>query len=345
MLMLLSLDHRRSSVAEREPFAIPAAERSRLGRLIRRACGGQVAFLVTCNRVEVVAWVSAPSPSVALTRLEAIARLVSPSLATRFLRRANVYSGEAAALHLLRVAAGLESQVPGDVQVLGQVRMAYTLAAECGSVGAELHRLFQTTLRAGKRVHAETDFGVRQSSVGEAAASSIARMLPAIVPRVAVIGAGPTAASAVRALVARGMHVTILNRTAETAITLAQKFGADLAQYHRRHAVIAAGDAAVVATGALEHTVTAEALRAARLHAGQIAPLLIVDLAVPHNVEPSVARLSGIELLGLEDVTGQAMVSGISEGSLAAAKGILAEELQSFLRWLKSRKARGVAAA
>ena len=345
MLMLLSLDHRRSTVAEREPFAIPPADRARLGGLVRRACGGQVAFLVTCNRVEVIAWVTAPSPILALNRFEALAHRVAPALATQFLASATIHSGEVAALHLLRVAAGLESQVLGDMQVLGQVRAAYSLAAESGSVGAELHRLFQTSLRAGKRVHAETAFGAQRSSIGGAAASFLSRKLRATLPRVAVLGAGPTAASAARALVASGMHVTIVNRTPETAATLAQKIGADLAPFHARHTIIAEADAAVVATGAQDPTVTVEALEAARLQTGHTAPLLILDLSVPRNVEPNVARLDGVERVGLEDVTGVAAPSGASTGSLAAAEDILAEELGALLCWLRSREAQGAAAA
>lgn len=345
MLILLSLDHRRSTVLEREPFAISPADRFRLGRLIRRACGGQAAFLVTCNRVEILAWVPAPTAQVARARVEVIAHRVSPALAREFLSRATIQTGELAARHLLRVAAGLESQVLGDVQVLSQVRAAYALAAESGSVGAELHRLFQTSLRSGKRVHAETGFGTQRPSVGRAVARLVAEKVGSTAAQIVVLGAGATAAGAARSLAARGMRVTIVNRSSENAALLAGKIGADLAPFDARHAIIARADVAVVATGAPEPTVTVESLEAARREAGRAHRLIILDLAVPRNVETHVARLDGVELLGLEDAIGEADSTENSANSLAAAEQVLTEELGTFLSWLDARETRGVAAA
>jgi glutamyl-tRNA reductase len=353
MLILLSLDHRRSSVAEREPFAVAPEERVRLGRLIRRACGGQVAFLITCNRVEVIAWVDSSVAGTALSRIEAIAQRIAPELAGRFLARTAVHTGEVAAHHLLRVAAGLESQVQGEVQVLGQVRAAYGLAAASGSVGAELHRLFQTALRSGKRVHAETELGRHGRSAGSRAAAAVVQRLagsategPSADRRVVVLGAGDTGARAARMLISRGVRVTIVNRTAERAAELAHRLGAGTAPFETRHEVIAGAAAAIVATGAPEPTVTAAELNAARRAAGDLCgPLYILDLAVPRNVELGVGQLAHIRLGSLEELNREPAPSRSGAATLEAAERIVRQELCSFISWLGARQAPSVVAA
>jgi len=348
MLTILSLDHSRSTVAEREPFALTKEERARLSRIVRRACGCQVAFLLTCNRVELIVWSDHAKARSACEGVIALGGRLAPGIGERFVAAATHYHGDDAARHLLRVAAGLESQVEGDVQVLGQVRAAYADAAESGSVGPELHRLFQTALRAGKRVHHETQFGRRKASVGTAAAKLVAHRLglaesPAgeVGHEVVLLGAGKAAEGAARALTALGVRLTIANRDRARADMLAREVGGRVVPFDDCHAAVAAADAAILATGAAEPIVLAPLLQAARAAAGRSTrPLLLVDLAFPRNVEPAAGDLEGVTLLGLQDLaeTGEAG----SESNIARrwAELIIEQEAQTFRAWLHSRRAR-----
>lgn len=342
MLIAFSLNHRRATVAEREPFVLPAAECVRLGRLARRACAGEMVLLMTCNRVELFAWAAATDPQSAMACIRQVGLRIAPDLADRFLNRAEQYVGSSAAEHLLRVAAGLESQVEGDAQVLGQVRTAYARSAGCGSVGAELHRLFQTALRTGKRVRAETGFGHRDASVGAEAAlwwlgGTTTRQHDAMMGRrVVVVGAGKTAEHAARVLVRGGASVTIINRTPEAAAVLALRLGASWAPFEERHEMIAQADAAIVATAAAQPTVRQAELEAARLRGDRVdRPLSILDLSVPRNVDPEVATLPAVTLTGLEDVSStQERIASVSR---RAAERIVAEELAGLVAWMAYR--------
>lgn len=353
MLTVLSLDHARSTVAQREPFALPTAERARLSRLVRRACGCQVAFLVTCNRVELILWGNHAEARSLIGGLLAVGRRLAPEIAERFVAAATHYHGDDAARHLLRVAAGLASQVEGDVQVLGQVRSAYAEAAESGSVGPELHRIFQTALRAGKRVHHETEFGRRKASLGTAAAEKLAQRLGLAAPAsddrradVVLLGAGKAAEAAGRALLTLGVRLTIVNRDRERAEGFAREVGAVVAPFEDRHAAVAGADAAILATGAQEPILVAEALQEARVSAGpRPRPLLLIDLGFPRNVDPASAALDGVTLMGVQDLAGNgaAECAGVSERR--AAEAIVEQEAQVIRSWLASRTTQFVGAA
>lgn len=348
MLTILSLDHSRSSIAEREPFALTASEQARLGRIASRACGCQVACLVTCNRVELIAWSDQAETRGVISGILAIGQRLAPGIAGRFIAAATHYHGDAAVRHLLRVTAGLESQVEGDVQVLGQVRGAYAAAAESGTVGPELHRIFQTALRAGKRVHHETEFGRRKASVGTAAAEIVARHLGqaawpgnAARPEVVLLGAGKAAEGAARALEALGVRLTIVNRDPERADLMAREVGGLVARFDERHATVAAADAAILVTGAREPIIIAERLRAARVGAGRGArPLLLIDLAFPRNVEAGAEELEGVTLLGLQDLAGNGEAEASGDAARRTAELIVEAETGVIRSWLSSRRPR-----
>lgn len=333
MLIGLSMDHRQFSVQEREPFMLAESERQRLARLVRRSCAGQVVFLQTCNRIELYAWVDSSPAGSARARLWRTAARIDPGRAGRFFAAATFRADEGAARHLLRVAAGLESQIDGDVQVLGQVRSAYALATRSGSAGPELHRLFQTALRAGKRVHAETDLGRRQASVGAQAA----RCLRGLEGQpVVLLGAGKTAEYAARALLRQRMTVTIVNRTEARSTSLAEGLGVASGHFDDRYDLIAAARAVIVVTAASGPTVTRAELEVARSRDGlRCSPLTIIDLSMPRNVQPAVTDLAGVQLLGLEAVD-----SGNEGGTRlyrVAAEAIVEEELAGFLDWCSRR--------
>ena len=348
MLTILSLDHTRSTIAEREAFALTAEQQARLARITRQVCGCQAAFLVTCNRVELIVWSGHAETRAVIGGILAIGQRLVPGIAARFIAAATPYHGSDAVRHLLRVAAGLESQVEGDVQVVGQVRTAYAGAAESGSVGPELHRLFQTALRAGKRVHHETEFGRRKASLGTAAAAVVARTLGLAaaaagesIPEVVLLGAGKAAEAAARALTAHRARLTIVNRDRERAESIARAFGGRTAPFDDRHAAVGSASAAILATGAAGSVLTAGMLQTARAAAGcGKRPLLLIDLGFPRNIEPAAGDLPGVTLLGLQDLAEPGAADAASTSARQAAEQIIEHEAQAILAWLQARSVR-----
>ena len=334
MLTIFSLDHRHSTVAEREPFVPGEAERRRLGAVTRRVALGQAALLLTCNRIALITWLGDGGAD--LPRLEALVDRVLPRTGAAFLRRARRLEGAEAITHLHRVAAGLESQVCGDSQVLGQVRAAYQEALAARTIGPELHRLFQSVLGAGKRVRHETGLGRRAASVGAVAATWLLRQGAR---RVLLVGAGRTIEEAGRVLVGEDRVVTIVNRRGERGAELAARLGACAAGWEERHSLLGAADAAIVATSAGEPVIMAGPLRQARTSgAGAIR---IVDLGVPRNVAAEVAGVPGVELTGLEAFHDSQ--EGLADRN--AADAIVAAAAYRCGSWLALRGARRQAVA
>lgn len=336
MLTVLSLSHRHSTLAERARFGLGEEDQTRLYRVIRSSCGGQVLFLSTCNRVEMVIWGSTARQEQATAMARPIGQRLFPGLAQAFLHRAIVLYHQSAATHVMRVAGGLESQAVGDVQVLGQVRTAYLRASRAGSIGPELHRLFQTTLQTGKRIHRETDFGVAAASVGRVAAGELLNRLttsPSPGYRIAVIGAGQTGTAAAAELVRRGARVVILNRSPERSASLAARLGAATARFEARHAELAVADGAIIATGSTESIISTTILREERARCQrQDLPLQVFDLSVPGNTEPALALLPGVRRMTIEDLPRTE-----SDAAEAAANVIVAEGVARFHQWLSTR--------
>jgi glutamyl-tRNA reductase len=224
------------------------------------------------------------------------------------------------------------------VQVLGQVRSAYLHAARAGSIGPELHRLFQTTLRAGKRIHHETDLGAARATVGRVAGEVLWQRLAhqSGPPRIAVVGAGQTGTAAAAELTRLGAQVVILNRSLERSEVLATRLGARAAPFEARHAELAAADGAIIATGSAEPIINTSQLGGERsTQQRQDRPLPILDLSVPGNTEPGVARLPGVRLMTLDDFPERNLGRPVSAANL-----IVSEEVARFHQWLRSRRAR-----
>lgn len=329
MLTIFSLDHREWSPADRERLGPSSA--AALGLAVGiHATGGQAAFLATCNRAELIAWL----PDVAAGEARwIVGRLAGAesALSAGFLSQARVYEGSEAVRHLARVAAGLESQVTGDIQVLGQVRSAYQDAALAGTVGAELHRVLQLALRAGKRVHTETGFGRRAASVGSVAAGWLRERGAR---RVVLIGAGKTVEHGARALAASGAELIVVNRSLERGTVLALTLGASALPFDERHQALALADGAIVATGAREAVVEASGLAGFRRHAS--GSLAIADLGMPRNVESAVGELPGVTVAGLD----RFVDNGGHTAERREAEGIVAREADEFEDWLLSRRRR-----
>ena len=335
-LAVIGLDFRTARVEVRERWALDdqalAALRASALRLVP-----ELVVIRTCNRTDLVTWSSDPE-----SHLDALAR--AWALAVRededdAMPPLHLLQGFAGTRHLLRIAAGLESQILGDIHILGQVRRAYREAQASGSVGAHLHRLLDTAIRAGKRVRRETRLMAGHRSVGSEAARHLLEQLPDGAPRrIVVLGAGKIGSHAARALAGTpGVEVVLLNRTPHRAVDLAAEWGGeaggleDLAQ----HLPWAGG--VLVATGApgawVDHRVLA-----ARAP-GRTLP--VVDLSMPRNVAPDVALLPGIELSDLDDVHPEtAAVEEARQEAIPRAERIIEEEASDFHEWVAASHAR-----
>jgi glutamyl-tRNA reductase len=241
---------------------------------------------------------------------------------------------EAAALHLFRVAAGLDSMVPGEGEILGQVRAAY----EAGAPGPILDHVFRQALHVGKKVRAETSIGENPSSVSSAAAALAEQVFGELTGRrVLVVGAGKAGELAARSLAARGATIaSVVNRSAERGAAVAEQVGASSAPLEQIEQELEHADVVVAATGApglvLQREQVARAMRARR---GR--PLFLIDIAVPRDLDPAIHDLDGCYLYDIDDL--EAVVAASLAGrrrEASRAESIVADETDRYRDWKSS---------
>jgi glutamyl-tRNA reductase len=295
----------------------------------------EAVVISTCNRVEAYVQVDRFHGSV-----EDVSRLLAERAGANtadVVPHLFVHYDEAAVAHLFSVAAGLDSMVIGESQILGQVRSALRQAQDLGSVGPALNVLFQQALRVGKRGHAETDIDRTGPSVVAAALDEVEATAGSIEGRRAlVVGAGAMAALAVAGLDGRGVaDVLVVNRTQERAEVLAADVGGQAAALNSLPDLLAEVDVVVSCTGAtgvvIGRSAVAAALRSrGRGDRGAARPYSLIDLAMPHDVEPSVADLPGVFLVGLDT-----LVRTLADSPVAAdaeqVREVVAGEVAAFL--------------
>ena len=281
----------------------------------------EATVIATCNRVEIYADVDRFHGSV-----EELSRLLvdrSGQTTESMLPHLYVHYDDGAVSHLFRVAAGLDSMAVGEAQILGQTRDALRLGQEQGSVGPVLNTLFQQALRVGKRAHAETGIDRAAPTLVSAALDRAAGDLTG--RRVAVVGAGAMAALSVATVVRRGAtEVVVVNRTPERAERLAAEYGVRWAPLSAVGAEVAGADVVVACAGASGLLVTREAVAAAP------GPVALVDLALPHDIDPSVTELPGVTLVTLADLADELRASEAG-AEVEAVRTIVAGEVEAFL--------------
>jgi glutamyl-tRNA reductase len=330
---MVGISHHTAPVGVREQLALGPAEVEAL-LASERAAGRHALLLSTCNRFEVY-WSGLQEYEGWLTEL-ATARGVSLSNALVRL------DGAAAARHLFAVAAGLDSQVVGETEVLGQVRRAYDSARASGATSREMDLIFSGALTTGRRVRHETSLGRHPASVSSAAVEVAARELAGVIDSrcVVVLGAGEAAEGVLRSLHLTGAtHVHLVNRNPERARTLASAWGASAHGWEELDQLLRPADLLFVATAASRPVLSAEQL--AVLTAGRAAPLVTMDLSVPRNVEPDARTLGGVRLIDLDDLQRLCCpAAGTAAAAFQDAERVVDEELARLEQQL-----RGLAAA
>ena len=336
-ILALGVSHKTAPLELRERLAL--TEGRAVGALSELTATGQVreaAAISTCNRTELYLVVgdSVEAESAALGVLSRQAEIRPTELL------GHLYSlrGTDAARHLFRVTAGLDSMILGEAEVQGQVKRAYELALVENATGPILNRLFRGALAAGGRARDETGISEKGQSISSVAVELAQRTLGDLAKRrVLVVGAGETAELVARALVARGVEtVFIANRRYDRAIGLAQRFGGRAVRFEALPDELATADIVVSATNSPHHIVERDELSQV-MSSREGRPLLLVDIAVPRDIDPACRELGGVSLHDVDDV--QQMVERNASGREAEAKRaerILDAELGRFESWLAS---------
>jgi glutamyl-tRNA reductase len=323
--LVVGVSHRSAPIPLLERVAVDADGATKLVEdILANQHVSEATVVATCNRLEIYAAVDRFHGSVE----ELSQRLLEPAIdhldrLEALLPHLYVHYDDGAVSHLFRVAAGLDSMAVGEAQILGQTREALRLGQELGSVGPVLNTLFQQALRVGKRAHAETAIDRAAPTLVSAALDRAARDLTG--RRVVVVGAGSMAGLAVATVVRRGAgDVVVVNRTPERAERLAGEYAARWAPLTALAAEVASADVVVATAGATGVLVSRDVVAAAT------GPLALVDLALPHDVDPSVAELPGVTLVTLADLV-DAFRDSDAAAEVEAVGTIVADEIDAFL--------------
>jgi len=333
-LALAGVSHHQAPVALRERVAIDLRAAASLARRLasRDADGCEAVVLSTCNRTEL--YLAHPADD-GLTAHADRALLELAGGDAGFLAAVTYrLTDESAALHLFRVAAGLDSMIPGEGEILGQVRDAF----EAGAPGPFLDRTFRMALHAGRRARVETAIGESPSSVPAAAAALAEQVFEGLGGRkVVLVGAGRTSELTARNLLSRGATVSVVaNRSVERAERLATALGAEAVSLSRLADAVAHADVVVSSTSAPGLVLTNSELAAA-LRGRRGRSLLFVDLAVPRDVDPSLAEIDGCFIYDIDDL--EAVVAASLEGrrsEAVEAERIVSAEAERFASWRAS---------
>ncbi|MGH2626219.1 MAG: glutamyl-tRNA reductase, partial [Anaerolineales bacterium] len=338
VLHCLGLNHRTAPVRIREAVALDDGRQRQLlaGRGERPGLGPEQAkeltVLSTCNRVELYAVMETDSPDPLRTMLSESSRLDEPILMPHLYH----LKGADAARHLLRVAAGLDSLVVGEPQILGQVAGAHRLALQMGAAGPILTRVFQTAIHAGKRARAETTISRNPATVSSLAVALAAREVANLAAaQVLVIGAGEMAELVVEALRKRKVtSITVINRTQARAQELAARWHARPHAYADLDGALHRADIVISSTGARHTVVYAQAVRRA-MRGREGRPMVLIDIAVPRDVDPEAANLPGVRLHDLDRLQDQVAHSlDIRARQVPRVEALVEEELADFSAWL-----------
>nr|WP_204331856.1 glutamyl-tRNA reductase [Geodermatophilus sabuli] len=315
--MAVGVSHQTAPVALLEQFAMGADETVKaLHELVGTEHVSEAIVLATCNRVEVFAEVDRFHGGV--TEVSRVLARQAGATVEELSPYVTVHYEDQAVTHLFTVAAGLDSMVVGETQVLGQLRAAYALAREEGAVGRALHPVAQRALRVGKRVHSETGIDRAGASLVSVSLERAEDRIGSLDGRpVLVVGAGSMGALAATTLARRGAAVTVISRTPAHAQRVATSVEGRAAELADLPAELAAADVLVTCTGARGLVVGTEVVAHAmadRAHR----PLVVIDLALPRDVDPGVAGLPGVHVVDLALLQGE-RVGALAQGGGAGA--------------------------
>src|SRR4051812_18633144 len=334
-LLAIGVSHKTAPLAVREKLALPEGRSaSVLREIVRHPEIHEAVAISTCNRTEMylVTGDSVDAESAALSSMARHAGIPPTELVEA------IYSlrDEDAARHLFEVTAGLDSMIVGEAEVQGQVKRAYELALVEGVTGPVTNRLFRDALAAGKRARTETGISRSQTSVSGVAVELARSTLGDLGTRTAlVISAGENGELTARALHERGVQtVFVANRRYDRAIGLAQRFGGTAVRFDELAEQLATTDIVVSSTSSPHQIVGREEL-ALVMDQRDGRPLLMIDIAVPRDIDPAVRDLPGATLYDMDDLQRQVSRNlSVREAESSRARVLVEEEAQRYENWL-----------
>ena len=338
-ILVVGLSHRTAPVDLRERVDFQGRVEAALRALAARGSTHEAVVLSTCNRAEVYA----ASDDIAQSRGD-LAAFMSDfhgvdrgELAPHLYDLADLDS----ARHLFRVAAGLDSLVVGEPQILGQVKEAHALATGAQTVGPVLNRLFHLSFVTGKRVRTETGLAAGAVSVSFAAVALARKIFGDLKGRtVLVVGAGEMGKLTAQHMKSQGVQrVTIISRTMAHAARTAELIGGSAAPWEEMDAVLGASDIVITATGAGTTILTKGHVEAV-MRPRRNRPLFIIDIAVPRDVEAAAGEIEQVFLYNIDDLQATVRENLARRASeVLRAEAIVTEEVAKFVGWLRARGA------
>jgi len=339
-LLLVGISHKTAPVELRERIDLQTREPGAVLRaLAERGCAHEAAVVSTCNRAEIyVACDEADPTRQDLVRfLSEFNDVATSDIAPHVYAVADLE----AARHLFRVAAGLDSLVVGEPQILGQVKDAHSAAVDAHTAGPILNRLFHASFVVGKRVRTETGLGAGAVSVSFAAVALARKIFGDLTGRtVVVIGAGEMGKLTATHMKSQQVrHITIVSRTMAHAARTAEAIGASAAPWDDLDAIMSESDIVITATGAASPILTKAHIEAI-MRPRRNRPLFIIDIAMPRDVEPEAGEIEQVFLYNIDDL--QATVRenlARRAAEVQRAEAIVGEEVERFAAWFRSRGA------
>jgi glutamyl-tRNA reductase len=345
IFFLLGASHHTAPLELREKLALAGDKLDALRGQLQSLAGLQeFTVLNTCNRVEIYGVAARPET---VADLQAALCVLNQLDAAVFTRIRLELRDRAALQHLLEVAAGIDSQMVGETEILGQVKDAYAVAQSRGTTGPVLNRIFQKTFQAAKHVRTNTAIGEGQISVASVAVDLALKIFGDLRRcRVLVVGAGEIGEKTARAFKSRDAgEMAVTSRNFQHAGELATTLAAQTVPFDRMAEALPHFDIAVCSTAAPTAIVT-QAMAAATMRRRAVRPLFFIDLAIPRNVEPGVADLPNVFLYNLDDL------ARISEENLALrqaeterVRSLLTERTDALWRQVEPRLSGNHAAA
>ena len=341
MIGLVGINHRSAHVEIRERLVFSEEEISDFGQALHsNEKGAEIVVISTCNRTEVYFNLNRDLEQNDLDSVRTMICEAKSSDAGELSEYFYSFVAEEAVRHLFRVAAGLDSMVLGENQILGQVRDAYEVTASRKLTSTVLNRLFHASFSVGKRVRTETVINEGASSVSYAAVELASSIFDHRDERaVALVGAGETGELVLEGLVRRGYsHIQVANRTVERARSLAGKYGSEteIAEFEELESVLLDSDIVIASTSSAEPIIDRRRLVDV-VEKRQGRPLFLIDLAVPRDIDEDVKSLEQVFLYDIDDLEDVvARTRELRSDEMAKAEVIVGAEADQFFLWLRS---------
>ena len=337
-IVVVGLSHNTASVEVREKLSIPEAQTEEaIAHLLGYPHIEELAIISTCNRLEIYSVVKGTEEGIT----EIVQFLAEKAHLSLYELRKHLFIllHEDAMRHLMRVAAGLDSLVLGEGQILAQVKTTHKLGQKYKGLGRLLDRLFKQAISTGKRVRSETSIGTGAVSISSAAVELAQIKVQDLAPyKVAIIGAGKMACLLVKHLISKGStQIAIVNRSHRRAQELANKFPQANLEIHPLSDMmdaIAASDLVFTSTGATEPILTKSKLTSS-LEPNK--SLMLIDISVPRNIATDVKELAHIQSYNVDDLKAVVAANQETRRKMAQeAEGIIEEEVANYILWLRS---------